>query len=177
MTYLIAASTIAAPALTGEGRRSLAARAKHLRNVIVPELDVLRQEHDPTAEAEYRRASRKLSDLETLLADAGAVEDIPDDPSVVELGETVTIIFDDGSPERYLLVDPSEAALLGGERLSVDSPLGQALVGHRIGERVTVRAPAGDYQCTVLSAERLNSTRRRPTESVFDDPHPKEPFP
>ena len=177
MTHVSPTNTIAAPALTSEGRRSLAIRAKHLRNVVLPELDVLRHEHDPTVEEEYRRALHKLSDLETLLADAGAVEDIPDDPRLVELGETVTITLDDDSFERYLLVDPSEAALLGGERLSVDSPLGQALVGHRIGERVTVRAPAGDYQCTVLSAERLNSTRRRHTESEFDHPHPKEPFP
>jgi transcription elongation GreA/GreB family factor len=40
-------------------------------------------------------------------------------------------------------------------RISVRSPLAQALLGHRVGEEVEVAAPTGPYRCRILAAERL----------------------
>lgn len=153
MSNLLDSGATAGPILTREGRRTLAARADHLRHVVIPELRGLRQEPEHATEDEYQRAVHELSGLNALLARAGAVEDTPDDPRLVELGEAVTIALDDGHLERYLLVDPAEATL-AGMRVSTGSPLGQALLGRRVGDQVEVLAPDGPYRCQVVSCER-----------------------
>lgn len=159
MTDLFHAETTAKPILTREGRRALAARADRLRDVTLPRLLVLRgdSEHDASIDDDHQRATHELSRLRALLVHARAVESTPDDPRVVEVGEAVTVALDDGRLERYLVVDPSEATL-GGMRITTRSPLGQAVLGRRIGELVDVRAPGGSYRCRVLSAERPGPT-------------------
>ncbi|HEV2930834.1 MAG TPA: GreA/GreB family elongation factor [Propionibacteriaceae bacterium] len=82
------------------------------------------------------------------------VEDLPDNPAVVELGKAVTVRDDQGVVERFLIVHPIEAPL-DDTRISVRSPLPQALLGHRVGEEVEVAAPTGPYRCRILAAERL----------------------
>jgi transcription elongation factor GreA len=151
-----AAGAPGVPAFTSEGRRWLEARAEHLRQVVVPELLALMEDGDHSVADEQQRVMRELDGLDDLLARAGAVEDAPDDPALVELGELVTIALEDGSFERYLLVDPYESAVLGGTRVPSDSPLGRALLGSRVGDEVEVNAPGGTYRCRVAGAERLS---------------------
>lgn len=155
MSNLLDSDATAGPFLTDDGRRTLAARADHLRDVVLPQLLTLRHdpEYDNTLDDGYQRATHELSRLTVLLVLARPVEATPDDPSVVELGEAVTVVLDDGNLECYLLVDPAEATL-GGARISAQSPLGQALLGRRVGDQVEVLAPGGTYRCRVLSTER-----------------------
>jgi transcription elongation GreA/GreB family factor len=80
---------------------------------------------------------------------------------VVELGDEVTVEFDAGETERFLLVDPVEAPL-DQLRISVESPLARALLGRPVGEEVEVRAPGGRYRCRILA------TRRCPASSDED---------
>jgi transcription elongation factor GreA len=80
---------------------------------------------------------------------------------VVELGDEVTVEFTAGETERFLLTDPVEAPL-DQLRISVESPLAQALLGRRVGEQVEVQAPAGPYRCRILA------TRRIPAPSAGD---------
>ena len=94
--------------------------------------------------------------LDGLIERSSTVDDRPNDPAIVELGETVTIALEDGSFECYRLVDPMESAVLGGSRVTADSPLGTALLGRRVGDEVEVAAPGGAYRCRVTSAERLD---------------------
>jgi transcription elongation factor GreA len=62
----------------------------------------------------------------------------------VRLGSRVTVV-EEGSqdPEVFHLVGPAEADP-GNGRISYESPLGQALLGRRVGEVVRVEAPAGE---------------------------------
>ena len=57
---------------------------------------------------------------------------------------------------RYLVVDPIEAPL-DDVRISVESPLAQALIGRRVGEQVEVDAPAGRYRCRILTTGRYQT--------------------
>ena len=151
--------------LTWEGRRILVAKLRHLRDEVVPGL-LARHEsehpgqiHRPHADAEYQSAAEQIADVCSLLARARPVESTPDDPRVVELGEAVTLLLEDGTLDCRLIVHPLEAPL-GGLRESSESPLGRALLGRTVGEEIEVHAPKGPYRCRILRADRLHPTAR-----------------
>jgi hypothetical protein len=77
----------------------------------------------------------------------------PENPGIVELGDEVAVEFANGYTPRLLVVSPIEAPL-DDLNISVESPLGQALVGHRVGEQVEVDAPDGRFRCRILTTGR-----------------------
>lgn len=140
--------------LTEEGRQLLVERIDVVAGTVA---QLQRALDDPESRVDtvdvYRRATQELDRLRSLLARASAIEDLPDDPAVVELGDTVAIRLDDGTAETYIVVDASEAPV-EDQRISVQSPLGRALLGNRVGDSIDVPIPAGSYRCTILSAQR-----------------------
>jgi transcription elongation factor GreA len=70
----------------------------------------------------------------------------------VQVGCKVTVVEDGSEPETYHLVGPAEASPKDG-RISHASPLGQALMGRRAGERVLVPAPAGSFEVRIVGIE------------------------
>lgn len=146
--------------LTRQGRRHLGARARNLRDEIIPRLIELRDgsDRDDSVVADYQRATAELARICTVLATARPVEALADDPDVVELGEAVTIRVVGAPPERYVIVDSSEA-IVGAGRASALSPLGRALLGRRVGDEVEVAAPGGTYRCVIESATRTETAR------------------
>jgi transcription elongation factor GreA len=102
---------------------------------------------------ERLRISEERDRLVGLLDASGAGVDSPDDPHVVEIGDTVGIRHADGTEEQYLIVHGFEVEL-GDRRISPDSPLGRAVLGRRVGDLVDVDAPSGTYRCTVTAASR-----------------------
>jgi len=167
MTAIPAADCVDTPVvLTRHARRVLEAKARRLRDQVIPELAGLLEEpdHDSRLDEDYYRATRQLSELSELLDRAEPVELLPDDPHRVDLGEAVTVRLEDGTLERYLVVHPAEVTL-GGLRVSVASPLGAALVGRAIGEEVDVHAPGGTYRCEIVSTERRPYAADDPTAS------------
>lgn len=147
--------------LTEEGKRLLEERAQRLRAEIIPDI-VSRLEtpdRDAQIDAEYQRATEELADIEYLIRHAEVAEEVPGDPQVIEVGDEVTLRFDDGTTDRYLIVHPVEATL-DEVRISADSPLALALLGRRIGEEVEVEAPAGPYRCRIVAARVRNQKHR-----------------
>ncbi len=111
--------------LTAEGRRLLEDRVNVLASVVDELHDVL---DDPERSSdhieEYQRAAQELAGLRSLLDSAGAFDGIPDDPRVVELGDTVTIRLDDGTEEAYIVVHAAEASM-DEQRISVNRRSGR----------------------------------------------------
>lgn len=68
---------------------------------------------------------------------------------VIQVGCTVEI-EDDGEKMKYQIVGTDEADPISG-RISVDSPIGSALIGHKKGDSVKVKTPAGISVCKILS--------------------------
>jgi transcription elongation factor GreA len=60
----------------------------------------------------------------------------------VGIGSRVTVVEEEEEPETYHIVGYAEADPKMG-RISNQSPLGQALLGHRVGDEVIVNAPDG----------------------------------
>ncbi len=67
----------------------------------------------------------------------------------VYFGAWVTIEDEEGDQQRYRLVGPDEFDAKAG-RISVDSPVGRALMGQRLGDEVVVRRPKGETVYEIL---------------------------
>jgi len=90
--------------------------------------------------------------LETILSNAQIIERAgPKD--IVGLGDKVKV-QEKGRKETEIfhLVGAAEANPKEG-RISNESPLGKALMGHRVGEKVTVRAPDGNIEFTIKAIQ------------------------
>ncbi|MBP9773457.1 MAG: transcription elongation factor GreA [Candidatus Peribacteraceae bacterium] len=70
---------------------------------------------------------------------------------VIDIGSTVTVRnkTDDDEPESYTIVGSMEADPLN-HKISNESPIGKALLGHEKGDEIHVDAPAGKYTYEVL---------------------------
>lgn len=110
---------------------------------------------DITDNAAYEAAKQdqamlegRIAKLETLLKEA-VVRDAPADTSAVGQGVVVTVR--DGDIEDSFVVAESEERVTGARVLSPRSPLGQALLGKRVGDRVTYEAPGGTFTYEIVS--------------------------
>jgi hypothetical protein len=73
---------------------------------------------------------------------------VVDDPTLAVIGRRVTLEEADGATSTYALVIPGDGDPRNGF-VSVDSPVGSALLGRRIGEEVVIQAPAGSWKATI----------------------------
>ncbi len=70
----------------------------------------------------------------------------------VRVGSTVSVRTKDGKRQTYQLVGPAEADPSEG-RISHESPVGQALLGKKRGDKVQVSAPAGKMEMTITTVK------------------------
>ncbi|MEI8143072.1 MAG: transcription elongation factor GreA [Candidatus Berkelbacteria bacterium] len=103
---------------------------------------------DLSENAEYHEAKNEQSflvgreqEIEFKIKNAEIIETKACDKSVVTIGCTVEIL-DDGEKVIYQIVGSEEADPLNG-RISIDSPVGRAVVGAKKGDNVKVTTPAG----------------------------------
>ena len=146
--------------ITPQGASRLRAELKHLVTVERPK--VTREVSDAAAQgdrsenAEYiygkrrlREIDRRLQFLHKRLERLSVVDPAAQtDKTRVYFGATVTLEGED-SAVTYQLVGPDEIDLKQG-RISVDSPVGRALLGRSKGDEVTVRRPRGDLELTIV---------------------------
>jgi transcription elongation factor GreA len=132
--------------LTGPRREELAQR---LRSAI--------QMGDLSENADYHKAKEdqaflegRIQELEAILRSAVIIEKKHSD--VVDVGTTVTIQEGDFDPETFYMVGAKEADPRNG-RISNESPIGAALIGHRVGETVEVNTPGGKMKFKILKIE------------------------
>jgi transcription elongation factor GreA len=114
------------------------------------------KEHgDITENAEYEDAKNeqafvegRIQALSALVKNAVVIEE-NHSSTHVQIGSTVTIQSKDGK-ESFMIVGSAEASPAEG-RISNESPVGRALLGHKKGEEITVSVPAGDSKYKILS--------------------------
>lgn len=151
--------------LTPEGREKLRTELEHLRNVrrkdALERLQAARELSDAWDSPEYIDAKNEMSFLEgriltieRTLAEAGVIPTEKPAGSIdfVRLGSKVTVLNEDAEEERYIIVGSAEADPRLG-RISNQSPVGQALLGRRIGDKFNVAAPGGVREFTVQSID------------------------
>lgn len=75
--------------------------------------------------------------------DAAVIVGPPDDRSVVAFGARVTVTGEDGKEQTFTIVGEHELDVAKG-KITDASPLGAALIGARVGDRVVWKRPVGD---------------------------------
>ena len=128
------------------------------RPALIAAVKEARAQGDLSENFEYYAAKReknqnesRISYLEKMLKFAEMIEDDSANDEV-GLNKLVEIHFEDeDETETYKLVTPIRGQSLEG-RVSIESPLGKALLGHRSGEKVYVEiTPGNGYYVTVVS--------------------------
>lgn len=105
------------------------------------------------AKTEQGKLYSRIAEVQDLIEHAEIVE-IKESSNAVSLGSKITVeSLDDNEREEYLFVGSQEANPMEG-RISDDSPFGRALLGHVVGETVTVAAPAGELRFKILTIEK-----------------------
>jgi transcription elongation factor GreA len=134
--------------LKTEGRERMAARLQRAR-----EHGDIREnaEYDAAKDAQGLMESR-IRDLERLLKDPDIVEGpVPADQALPGVLVTVRIEEDqEEEEETYLLAASKEERIDGLRTVTADSPLGSALLGRKVGERVSYQAPGGTFACQIV---------------------------
>lgn len=146
--------------LTKEGLEKLKAELKELvdnkRPEIAKRIQAAREAGDISENAEYDSARQEQSYIEGRIAE---LEEVIKSAKISEstvkgtigVGCRVTVHID-GDKEDFYIVGPPEANPLE-KKISHESPLGVALVGKKVGDKVDVEAPVGKLTYTILSVE------------------------
>ncbi|HVP67895.1 MAG TPA: transcription elongation factor GreB [Anaeromyxobacteraceae bacterium] len=146
--------------ITPEGFRRIAREHERiwseLRPRIVAEVEAAAALGDRSENAEYiygkkrlRELDRRLRELSERMDSLTVVDPHPHPSGRAYFGAWVTVEHEDGSERSYRLVGPDEFDAAAG-LISVDAPLGRALLGKKHGDVVVVQRPAGAAELTVV---------------------------
>lgn len=147
--------------LTEEGLKALEDELQDLkvyrRKEVAQKIKEAREQGDLSENAEYDAAKEEQRDIELrieeidkILKNAELVTDDDVDASVINIGCTVRIKdleFDDEM--EYKIVGSTEANSLKG-KISNESPVGKALIGAKVGQKVEVETPSGVVEYKIL---------------------------
>lgn len=119
-----------------------------------------RDKGDLSENAEYDAAKEaqgmlemKIAKLKELVASARIIDDSKLNTDEVQLLNKVTIKnIANGMQMAYTIVTESEANLKE-MKISSNTPIAKALIGHRVGDRVKVQAPAGEMEFEIVKIE------------------------
>lgn len=127
------------------------------RKAILDALEYAKSLGDLSENAEYHQAredqgklEERIQYLETLLEESLVIE--KKDSDIVEIGSFVKVKKSDGEEKEFTIVGQEEADFPAG-KISHMSPIGEALMGKKKGDEITVHTPKGDtkYKITKIN--------------------------
>jgi transcription elongation factor GreA len=148
--------------ITPEGleavKRELAELTGTKRPGIVAKIKAARELGDLSENFEYHAAKNeqgmmeaRIKELEAIVKNHVLIE-ARTDKGVVGMGSTVRFAEAGEDEETYRIVGPAEADPKAG-RVSFESAVGKALIGHRVGDEVRVETPGGRYSVRITAIE------------------------
>ncbi len=143
--------------LTAEGYMELENELNELKTVKRPEViaslkearalgDLSENSDYDAARNEQAQLEARIKELEFKLEHCTIAKQ--SNSNVVNVGSTVTITYDDGEKEEYKIVGSLEADPFEN-KISNESPIGKAIIGHKKGESVEVASPNGNFSVTI----------------------------
>ena len=151
--------------ITSEGRSRLQDEYDFLwekeRPKIVREVSDAAAEGDRSENASYIYGRKRLREIDSRLKYLGGrlkalkVAPVPLKPVAVSVGCWVTFEDENGDERCYQLVGPDEFDVSLG-RISIDSPVGTALLGRKVDDDIIIRRPVGNLQATIIG---ISATR------------------
>ena len=144
--------------LTSNGFTELETEMKTLiasRGAIAERIKTAREFGDLSENAEYsaarqeqEKAEARIAEIEHVLKNAKKIS-APKKKGVVELGNTVELKNKDGKKE-FTVVGSVEANPLEG-KISNESPIGQVLMGKKVGEEVEIKTPSATTKYKIVA--------------------------
>ena len=133
------------------------------RKEVAQKIKEAREQGDLSENAEYdaakdeqRDIEARIEELEKILKNAEVVVEDEVDLDKINIGCIVKILDVEYSEELdYKIVGSSEANSLKG-KIANESPVGKALIGHKVGDTVEVETPAGVFAYKILEIQRSN---------------------
>jgi transcription elongation factor GreA len=149
--------------LTAEGAAKLEAELKKLkgpmRDALAQRLRDAIQMGDLSENADYHKAKEdqgflegRIQELEFAIRNAFIVEETNSPKEVVAVGVRVTVQEESFDPEVFQMVGAQESDPRIG-KISHESPIGSALMDHRVGDAVKVETPDGKIVLKILKIE------------------------
>ncbi len=132
--------------LTAEGLEKLKQELEQARLRRIESAD--RMKEAAQAKEEVQRIDDRIYELNEMIGRAQIIRERHS--STVDAGSTIELEDDQGEKVVYHLVGAVEADP-GAGRISLESPLGRALLGRKKGDRVSVAAPAGTLEMRILA--------------------------
>jgi len=148
--------------MTLEGKANIENELNELKSVrrkeVVENIKIARSFGDLSENAEYDSAKEeqamvegRIAQLEEMLRNVAIISEEEKDISVVGIGTTVTFLsVEDNEEDTYTIVGSAEADPFTG-KISNESPIAKSLMGHQVGDQVSVPAPGGEYAVKITS--------------------------
>ena len=141
--------------LTPEGKKQLVEKLDYLKSVkrpeVVKKIGIAREYGDLSENAEYDSAKeeqanveQEIAELEDLLLNAIVINKKEIDTSVVSVGTKVTLYDEEFDEDVVYTITGSRESDPKKGFISNESPVGKALIGHKVGDNVTVTTPGGE---------------------------------
>ncbi len=128
------------------------------RPAIVAKIKAAREFGDLSENFEYHAAKNeqgmmeaRINELQSIIKHHVLIKTTKGS-GVVAMGSTVKFQEDGEGEESYRIVGPAEADPKAG-RVSYESALGKALIGHRVGDQVEVKTPNGSYRVRIVGVD------------------------
>lgn len=151
--------------LTAEGLEVLKNELETLKNVtrqeIADKLELARSYGDLSENSEYDEAKNeqakveaRITEIEAMLKNVKVIDEADIVVGSVGIGSRVTVLdveFDE--TETYSIVGSAEADPMNG-KISDESPVGRALMGHSVDEIVIAETPSGELKYKILEISR-----------------------
>ncbi len=150
--------------MTKEGYEKLKQELDRIMKVERPknirDIEEARAHGDLSENAEYHAAKErqghldaKKRELEHKLANSQIIDISKLSNEKVVFGATVTLVdTESGDIKKYTLIGQEEADLKKG-KISIQSPVGKALIGHKVGDVVTIKTPAKTVEYEIQEIE------------------------
>ena len=149
--------------LTHEGLAKLEGELDHLRNVrrieITERLHSAKELTGTEENADYEDAKTeqafvegRILELESILKNPVIIDEHHAEDGRISIGTRFRVRDEGGEEDTYTLVGTTEADVAHG-RISNESPVGGAVIGHKVGDTVEVSVPNGTISYTIVSVE------------------------
>lgn len=142
--------------LSAESLEELKKEYFNLKNSTIPEIakriDEAKQQGDLSENAEYHQAREdmawaqgRLVEVEKIISNAKII--VKQSSGVVSVGDTITVEIN-GKNKQYTIVGPQEINPAKG-LISNESPLGEAFLNHKVGDKIEISVPSGKMVYTI----------------------------
>lgn len=149
--------------LTAEGKKQLEEKLSYYKSTrrveVAQKIAVAREFGDLSENAEYDAAKEEqghieaeIKQMEDILLNCKIIES-NEEEGVVGIGSTIKVYDEEFEEELVLKILGSTESDPAKGIISNNSPVGSALVGHKVGDRVVVKMEAGDITYKILEVK------------------------